>query len=34
MVVFAIWFEECPYKISEGNGLNVGMTWFCQVLHQ
>jgi hypothetical protein len=24
MVVFAIWFEECPYRILEGDGLSVG----------
>jgi len=33
MAIFAIWFEECPYKILEGDGLSVGKTWFCHVLH-
>ncbi len=28
MVVFVVWFEKCPSKISEGDGLGVGRTWF------
>jgi hypothetical protein len=33
MAIFVIWFEKCPYKILKGDGLSVGNTWFCQVLH-
>jgi hypothetical protein len=33
MAIFAIWFEKCPYRILEGDGLSVGKTWFCHVLH-
>jgi hypothetical protein len=33
IMVFAIWFKECPCKISEGDGSSVGRIWFCQVLH-
>jgi hypothetical protein len=31
---FTIWFEECPFRIPEGHGSNVGGFGFCQMLHQ
>jgi hypothetical protein len=33
ITIFAIWFEEYPYRISMGDGLGVGRTWFRQVLY-
>jgi hypothetical protein len=33
MVVFAIWFEEHPFKILRGHGLGFNLFYFCHLCY-